>query len=306
MKKLLSLVLAVVLLSAICAVPTTAVYDEAVENTLVNALGTIDYFSNGYNGVEYRVLEIVQRDLYDSEFYVPVYSEYDSEWVEYYIVPAADFVAALDSKIALTDELLDLAKSTCDYDSETDTYRAYFMGGYGGMMAPREYIGYIDNGTTYDVYYATINYEYLDEVFDEADLPEGMDKWDYFYSIMNEENYTLEYRGVVYENGPDGFYRILESDGTGRKYTVEINGENVRILSYSDYTAEQLPDKFESEPNYDINGDGNFNMFDYVSVKSLCMKNDATEEQQTSADVNGDGKLNMFDYIAIKSAYFAQ
>lgn len=59
------------------------------------------------------------------------------------------------------------------------------------------------------------------------------------------------------------------------------------------------------EPEYDPNGDGEFNMFDYVFVKATVLSNDASEEEIAAADVNGDGKLNMFDYIAVKSAYFA-
>ncbi len=60
------------------------------------------------------------------------------------------------------------------------------------------------------------------------------------------------------------------------------------------------------EPEYDPNGDGEFNMFDYVFVKATVLSNDASEEDIAAADVNGDGKLNMFDYVTIKAAYFAQ
>ncbi len=310
MKKLLSILLAVVMLSALCIAPVNAVYDENVETTVTNALETIDYFSSGYNGVESRVLEIVCRDLYEdgkNGLYEPVYSEYDSEFVEYYIVPAADFEAAVDRRMALNDDFLSFTKTRCEYDAETETYKAYYMGGYGGIMKPREYTGYVDNGNqTYDFYYATRNYEFLEDVIRAEDIPEGMTKWEYIDSIMNHEDFTATYNGYVYESGIDGFYRVAESDGSGRKYTVEINDGTVRILSYSDYTAEQLPEKFETKPNYDINGDGNFNMFDYISVKSICMKSDATDEEKASADINGDGKVNMFDYAAIKAAYFAQ
>jgi hypothetical protein len=61
----------------------------------------------------------------------------------------------------------------------------------------------------------------------------------------------------------------------------------------------------EPAPEYDPNGDGAFNMFDYIFVKATVLSNDASEEEIAAADVNGDGKLNMFDYIAVKSAYFA-
>ncbi len=55
---------------------------------------------------------------------------------------------------------------------------------------------------------------------------------------------------------------------------------------------------------YDVNGDGRFNMFDYLSVKSTYFAGKSDSNVITGADVNGDGKLNMFDYLLVKNSYF--
>ncbi len=55
----------------------------------------------------------------------------------------------------------------------------------------------------------------------------------------------------------------------------------------------------------DINSDGNVNLFDYTTLKSICVKNaSAAESVMKKSDVNGDGKTNMFDYMLVKSRYF--
>ena len=60
------------------------------------------------------------------------------------------------------------------------------------------------------------------------------------------------------------------------------------------------------ENDYDVNGDGRFNMFDYLTIKSVVMNGTDDEELLARADVNGDGRINLFDYVAIKGAYFNQ
>ncbi len=55
----------------------------------------------------------------------------------------------------------------------------------------------------------------------------------------------------------------------------------------------------------DVNGDGKFNMFDYIYVKSVYFNIDsATDEEKANADLNGDGDVNMFDYATLKASYF--
>ena len=174
-------------------------------------------------------------------------------------------------------------------------------------MKPREYVGYIDNGdNTFDFYYETINYDFLDIPVEE--IPEGMTEWEYIDTLMNPEDYTLTYKGVVYENGPEGFYTISESDGSGRKYTLEIHDDGLRIVSYCNYTAEDLPEQFETKPQYpagDVNCDNVIDPFDYLLVKDIYFNPDKyTEDELALADCNDDGEVDMFDYLFVKSAYF--
>ena len=83
-----------------------------------------------------------------------------------------------------------------------------------------------------------------------------------------------------------------------------VGGDLEDAWMFACYYDEEVT-TIEPAPEYDPNGDGEFNMFDYVFVKATVLSNDASEEEIAAADVNGDGKLNMFDYIAVKSAYFA-
>ncbi len=83
-----------------------------------------------------------------------------------------------------------------------------------------------------------------------------------------------------------------------------VGGDLEDAWMFACYYDEEVT-TIEPAPEYDPNGDGEFNMFDYVFVKATVLSNDASEEDIAAADVNGDGKLNMFDYIAVKSAYFA-
>lgn len=130
------------------------------------------------------------------------------------------------------------------YDPDTDTYTFQFYGGFGGSMPARSYLGYVNNGDTYDVYYCHVTYGYLSDV-----LPEGTDEGDLAESL--DWPATIEYDGVIYEGGPEGYYTILSYDNFGRKYTVEMNGEIVRIISCVEYTEADLPDSFD-DVSYDI------------------------------------------------------
>lgn len=301
MKKVLVLALAVALAFAAVIVPANAVYDADVVRTATSTL----YFMPRYG-----VLHVVYTDLY--ELYANAeegkYEAVDTGFGDMaYIVPAEEFEAEFNKRIVVTEELLADARETYQYDAEAQTYTVCHPGGMGGSFS-YDYVGYIDNGdATYDFYYGRIVREDLYSVIDEEDIPEGMDKWEYMMTILYDPTTgDYVYKGIVYRGGPDGPYREGAVADYGVKFTIEINDGIVRVLSSSDYTAEDLPEKFETKPNYDINGDGEFNVFDYVSVKSLCMKDEPTEDEIASADVNGDGKLNIFDYVATKSAYFAQ
>ena len=115
------------------------------------------------------------------------------------------------------------------YDAETDTYRVFFVGGFGGAMPKREYLGYVATETGYKVYYQHMTYEYLEG---EAAMAEAEKQgWPD----------TLAYNGYTYENGPDGYVRLLSRDTYGNVYEVQYNDGIVRVLSQKAYTAKDLP-----------------------------------------------------------------
>ncbi len=55
----------------------------------------------------------------------------------------------------------------------------------------------------------------------------------------------------------------------------------------------------------DVNNDGKINMFDYVTVKGVCLgAYGSTDDEIARADVNKDGKVNVLDYIRVKKKCF--
>ncbi len=96
----------------------------------------------------------------------------------------------------------------------------------------------------------------------------------------------------------------------GLEYTFEKGKTYTVVVFYTDYVGVSetgtIEFKFEKVLAYDVNGDGKFNMFDYVAVKGACLKGTDDEALFSRADVNGDGKLNMFDYAIVKNAYFVK
>ncbi|MCK4817925.1 dockerin type I repeat-containing protein, partial [bacterium] len=52
----------------------------------------------------------------------------------------------------------------------------------------------------------------------------------------------------------------------------------------------------------DVNGDGNVNWFDYVTLRAYVLGAPGwTVESNWAADVNGDGSVNWFDYITLRA-----
>ena len=100
--------------------------------------------------------------------------------------------------------------------------------------------------------------------------------------------------------GADKSVFIPEEAGT---YVCTITYDDGYVL-VSD-SVELDPENF-SMVDGDVNGDGKFNMFDYVMVKAICLGNGSyTELDLYRADYNNDGKVNLFDYVSLKSLYFA-
>ena len=80
------------------------------------------------------------------------------KYVALYFVANAENIAALRAYQVWDYE------NRCDrpfYDEETDTYRVFFTGGFGGAMPEREYLGYVTTQSGYKVYFQHMTYDVL-------------------------------------------------------------------------------------------------------------------------------------------------
>lgn len=101
-------------------------------------------------------------------------------------------------------------------------------------------------------------------------------------------------------------------------YGCYISEGNTLVYYYGpqfdEYTYVEVPLVKESKPEPDpeivagdVNGDGFFDIFDYMLVKSICLnKTVADDALRAAADVNEDGFVDVFDYMQLKSWYMNQ
>lgn len=138
----------------------------------------------------------------------------------------------------------------------------------------------------------------------EMQLEDGTEATEFVNETGALELINATYEGT-YSNLPtperdgytfDGWYTEMVG---GTKITASTSVLPYGMALYAHWTKKQ-------SAVYDVNGDGNFNLFDYVAVKAACLKGTGGEELLSRADVNGDGKVNMFDYVVVKNAYFVK
>ncbi len=157
-------------------------------------------------------------------------------------VPAAEYEALYDTYFVLTEDIRQQLRQSNDwlikYNEADDTYTIFIGGGIGGSLPERIYLGYVQEGERYKVYYGHVTYSFLDDVW-----AEEVDLWDYVEQIGYPE--TITYQGVTYDAGPEGYYTVASYDSYGKVYEVELKGNVVRILSSAAYAAEDLPEKFD-------------------------------------------------------------
>ncbi len=240
MKKLISILLLVACLCAVLTVSATAAGDPLAA-TFQDRLQLLDQFYD-----------------YNAEYWVRIASDYFVSWdnQDPVTISAAEFEGKLHAHFVLSDAQLNSVRQYegwdgVIYDEATQTYTIGWYGGFGGIMPAREYWGYVKNGEKYDVYYRGIAYGYLEDA-----LPEGTNIDDVLGPLDYPAEY--EYEGVIYESTMDGYIAILGYKDTGRKYTVEMNGNIVRIISVVDYAAGEAPDKFDDKVptvEYDVPAD---------------------------------------------------
>ena len=276
MKKILSVLIIMVCIFSLFIVTANASTDPMAVK-FNDALSLLDYFYDYDYDYMIRIAtdEFISWDDEDPYKPVPVSAErFDAALHKYFVITENQIkelreFGNRDYSIEIYDEeTWEVIEKIPFFDEATQTYTVRFNGGFGGSLPPREYLGYVKNGKTYDVYYRHLTYEFLEDV-----LPEGTTEEDI---IGDEWPDTVEYGGKIYQGGPDGYYTVKSRDNYGRKYTVEMNGDVVRIISCVNYTEAQQPTDFddkkaEDEVIYDIPADSN------VSIP----ENDCFEENTT-------------------------
>ena len=252
MKKLLILLTLLLCIGLLTAMPVSAATDPLAVK-FQDALGLLDHF---YDYDYHYMIRKASDDFISWENWDPVE------------VPAAEFDAALKKYFVITDqqirELREMGNRDYNveiYDEDTwelvevipffneasQIYTVENYGGFGGSMAPRSYLGYVKNGATYDVFYQNITYAYLEDY-----LPDDMSESEYADELDWPD--FIDYAGIRFEPGPEGYFAYLSYDDFGRKYTVEMNGDTVRLISCTQYTKADLPDAFDdkTEVIYDL------------------------------------------------------
>ena len=220
----------------------------------------MDHLSQAFDSTLFILDYFYELDL---EYMIMVTNDVflqDYDWDATITVDADEYEAMMNEYFVLTEELRQQLRNTQEwnltYDAENHTYTICYGGGMGGMLAPREYMGYVQEGDVYHVFYGEVNYAYLSDV-----LPEGVDEWEYAEQLGWPEE--IEYEGVIYEAGPDGYFRYLGVEPTGKMYTVELNGNIVRILSCEAFTEEDVPELFDDEIRFELPEDGSVDIDEF-------------------------------------------
>ncbi len=201
------------------------------------------------------------------------------------VVSSKVFEDTLNKFFVATNDMITALRNyegSLKYDEETDTYTINYFGDFGGFMSPRRYMCYGDNNDgTYDVFYQTINYDYLS--------PEG-------YEQAEAEGWpnVFVYNGVEYQNGIDGYYRIESYAHSGYKYRVSINDDyTVRLLSVSEFEESELP----GYKLGDIDGDYQRSSSDAIYLLYNVFFGDTRYPLLQSCDFDANGDVETDDAI---------
>lgn len=231
MKRILAVILSVVLLLAALPLGMVSVSAADQEVDLEEVFqSNLNFLDQYYTlGPEFMAQKLCGM-LYDWELAEandfadqPMTAAEFEEILYRYFAPAVDLLADLRSY-----QLYDWKTKSYYpfYNSETGMYNIFFVGGFGGDLPQRQYQRYLTTENGYTVFYQHITYDFLPMT------PEMQAELEALHWPM-----TYTYDGKVYENGPEGYYRIASLDDYGNKYEVEYNDGILRILSQSAYTA---------------------------------------------------------------------
>ncbi len=254
MKRILAVILSVVLLLAALPLGMVSVSAADQEVDLEEVFqSNLNFLDQYYTlGPEFMAQKLCGM-LYDWELAEandfadqPMPAAEFEEILYRYFAPAVDLLADLRSY-----QLYDWKTNSYYpfYNSETGMYNIFFVGGFGGDLPQRQYQRYLTTENGYTVFYQHITYDFLPMT------PEMQAELEALHWPM-----TYTYDGKVYENGPEGYYRIASLDDYGNKYEVEYNDGILRILSQTPYTAAS-----ENDFKYTIT-DGEVTITKYVGA----------------------------------------
>ena len=224
MKRYLVLFLALICALSLCALPAAAEETTGMDKIFEGATSALDTFYT-LDG-SYMATKIGQM-LYSWE-------EMDANQYAPKVMAADEVEAVLYQYFAPTDDQLQQFRRELGYDAAAGTYSILAWGGFGGIMSPRQYMGYSKDGDIYSIYWQTIDYAFLSDA-----LPEGTNEWEYTASLGDPA--TIEYEGHTYYSGPEGYYYIVALLESGNVYTAEYNDGIVRLLGAGTFTAEDIP-----------------------------------------------------------------
>ncbi len=128
-------------------------------------------------------------------------------------------------------------------------------------------------------------------------------------SVINVNNTTLRVNSAII-GASSGLINVNSGDAHifGRKQAVTgiayagsemvheeavIGGQILSIVPADKYSKK-----------YDVNEDGSVDLFDYMTVKTICILGSYEGIPTNNADITGDGSVDVFDYLSVKNRYF--
>ena len=108
---------------------------------------------------------------------------------------------------------------------------------------------------------------------------------------MPEQQIEINIFGNFYNYYPEESDNVTgDIDGDGKLTKNDVTIIKDAVLGDGDLTEEE-------KQAYDVNGDGTFNILDYINIKNIF-----NEMLDARSDINGDGEINAADVALMKQA----
>ena len=250
MKKIITLLTALACFFSLLILPAAA--EESTDLLEQKLKETLDPLDNHYDHYGTHLPEMIRQAN------LAIYEKYAAEVQEdYYDISAEEYEEVLNRFFAPTAEDMIFIQNNenygeepgvingrpLEYDPETDTYRVYYPY-WDPLPDTRIFLGYKATSQGFDVFYGKVNYCFLKDV-----LPAGITE-DQYAGLLNYPD-TLEYGGMQFQKTMGGYSYIESIEKNGMKYSVELDGSNIRLLSVAPFTESECPDSFEKLPEVD-------------------------------------------------------